>query len=227
MEMKIKMAWKRARKPEQKEQRRTVILNAAAQLFERHGLDKVSLNAIAKQSKISKSNIYRYFESKEVIFLHILYQDELEWAAALQRKLAPYENTDDIAAVAHILASTVAARPRLAALKASAASVLEKNVTEDSVLWFKTSMHNSMQGVAYAIHAVLPSLDLEYISLLLRYLFILIGGLWPIANPPPVVLKVLEKAELKYLNTDFSRDLEPALLFFLRGMKTSVSSKSF
>lgn len=217
------MGWQRARKPEQKEQRRAAILNAAAQLFELHGFDDVSLNSIARQSKISKSNIYRYFESKEVIFLNILYQDELEWAATVQRQLSPHEKTDDIQAVAHILACSIAERPRLAALKAVVASVLEKNVSENSVLWFKTSMYHTMQGIAHSISAVLPSLSFEHASLLLRYLVVLIGGLWPIANPSPVVQKVLERAEFKKLKADFSRDLEPVLIFLMKGMKASKS----
>ena len=47
------MAWQRARNPEQKEQRRVAILDAAATLFEQGGLDNVSLNAIATEAGIS------------------------------------------------------------------------------------------------------------------------------------------------------------------------------
>jgi hypothetical protein len=102
-------------------------------------------------------------------------------------------------------------------------SVLEKNVSEDSVLWFKTSMYHTMQGIAHSLSAVLPSLAFEHTSMLLMYLVVLISGLWPIANPPPVVQKVLERSEFNKLNADFSRDLEPVLIFLMTGMKASES----
>lgn len=212
------MSWKRARRPEQIEQRRAAILESSTQLFEKHGFDGVSLNAIARQSKIAKSNVYRYFESKEVIFLHILYNDELEWAADLERKLAGYVASNKLEAVADVLAKSIAERLRLSALMAVMASVLEKNVTEDSVLWFKTSIHKVMSRIAGAIHAAVPKLSADQASLLLRCVIVFVSGLWPIAHPPPVVAKVLKRPEFKYAKPEFDRDLAPIIVFLLKGM---------
>lgn len=47
---------------------RNSILDAAERLFIRNGYENTSLNMIAVRCSISKSNIYRYFASKEEIY---------------------------------------------------------------------------------------------------------------------------------------------------------------
>ena len=49
--------WQRARKPEQKEERREAILAAAGRLLDAEGLEGTGLNAIAREAGISKANV--------------------------------------------------------------------------------------------------------------------------------------------------------------------------
>src|ERR1700742_4517861 len=64
--------FQRARQPAQIEKRRESILHAALTLFQRNGLENVSLNDIASEVELAKSNIYRYFDSREHIYLIVL-----------------------------------------------------------------------------------------------------------------------------------------------------------
>ena len=48
------------------------ILDAAVELFSRHGFDGVSMRTIAIQAGVSKSNIYHHFKSKEELYLAIM-----------------------------------------------------------------------------------------------------------------------------------------------------------
>lgn len=48
------------------------ILDAAIELFSRHGFDGVSMRTIAVQAGVSKSNIYHHFSSKEALYLAIM-----------------------------------------------------------------------------------------------------------------------------------------------------------
>ena len=79
------MSWQRARTPEQIEQRRCAILTAAAELFESEGLDNVSLNGIARHAGVSKANIYRYFETREAIYLHLVREQFEAWVTSVER----------------------------------------------------------------------------------------------------------------------------------------------
>lgn len=65
------MNWQRARTEEKKNERKAAICSAAFELFREHGYDAVSLNGIAAKAGFTKSNMYRYFTSREEIFLNI------------------------------------------------------------------------------------------------------------------------------------------------------------
>ena len=75
--------FQRARSPEQKAERRAQILAAAATFFEQERFEAISLASIARKAGVTKAALYRYFSSKEALFLG-LYLDELE-----QVSLAP------------------------------------------------------------------------------------------------------------------------------------------
>jgi AcrR family transcriptional regulator len=56
------------------ERRRSAILKVAASLFARHGFTTTDVQWIADRLKISKGTIYRYFPSKEKLFLAVVEQ---------------------------------------------------------------------------------------------------------------------------------------------------------
>ena len=73
------IAYQRARSPEQKAERTEQILSAAeAMLAEGQDSSALSLNVLAKRAGMAKSNIYRYFESREALL------DELSVHEALR-----------------------------------------------------------------------------------------------------------------------------------------------
>ncbi|MEM6454971.1 MAG: TetR family transcriptional regulator [Acidobacteriota bacterium] len=209
----------RARTPGQKEARRQAILAAAATLFEKKGFDGVSLNAIARRACVAKSNIYRYFESREEIFLQLLLTELEDFVGALERTLEPYAASDDIDTVAKILTAAAVRRPRLCELLSVLTSVLEKNLSEATIRALKTELH-SLQTLRLgnSLHAALPSLDPHACQRLLLHLHVLIVGLWPLENKPPAVAKVLDDPQFASMRTDFARDLEAGLVTVMRGL---------
>ena len=48
--------------------RKIQILKAAVKRFAKHGLNKTTLDEIARDLRIGKATIYNYFESKEELF---------------------------------------------------------------------------------------------------------------------------------------------------------------
>ena len=61
--------WIRARSKEQIEQRIEAILDAAGTVFQNVPYEKVTMLMIAKEAGSSRSNLYRYFKTREEIFL--------------------------------------------------------------------------------------------------------------------------------------------------------------
>src|ERR1700733_15534076 len=71
--------YQRARRPEQKTERRDAILAAAHELALRDGVRAVSLADIAARVGIHKSALLRYFETREQIFLELTARAWREW----------------------------------------------------------------------------------------------------------------------------------------------------
>lgn len=212
-----KTGFKRARQPEQKEQRKAAILESAAVLLETEGFDKVSLNGIARHAGVAKSNIYRYFESREDIYLQLLKKDWSEWLDNLESSLGPYENSNDANAMATLLAEQVAAAPRMCQLISVLASVLENNLSEEVLLGFKLESVNLGMRLIASIHKCLPNIQQANLLPSTQSIIALIAGLWPLANPNPVVEKVMKRPELAPFKMEFKSALENAIKLTIKG----------
>jgi len=210
--------FQRARQPEQKEQRRRELLDAAARLLADGGLEAVSLSAIARTAGLAKSNVYRYFGSREEILLEILVDDEQSWVGELERQLSPLAGSGDVDAVAETLARTIAARPVTCTLISVVANVLEHNTTPEAVLQFKSRVLELTIRIRNALHAALPALPHEQTEALLRYLHALVAGLWPMANPAPLAGELMEQPQFRGMCTELEADLRGALAAMLHGL---------
>lgn len=211
--------WQRARQPEQKASRRDAILDAAAVRFDAAGYEGVVLNALAADVGLAKSNLYRYFESKEAICLQLL-QDAhdaflIDAVAALDAlpAHAPPE------AVGRALAAALVAHPRLCALASIVSSVLERNVEPERIVNHKAWYLQGGLHLLGALSRVLPDLDALRGFQFLRLAYALVTGLWPGAHPPAAVARALDgHPEFALLRIDFARDLETGLVALLRGL---------
>ena len=71
------------------EAKRQVILEAAGAVFQEHGFSGASMAAVAERVGGSKATLYRYFSSKEELFLAIMLDPALDPANALTDDLSP------------------------------------------------------------------------------------------------------------------------------------------
>lgn len=223
--MAARITFQRARQPDQKAVRRAALLGAAAALLDEHGLDAVSLNAVARRAGITKSNVYRYFETREAIFLELLLEDEARWVERLERRLGALRRKGDPRAVARTIAASLADEPRFCALIASVNSVLERNLSHDAVLAFKKTTGELGTRAALAIQAALPALPTSALGPLQIALHALVAGLAPMASPPPAVRQVLARDEFAAMRVDFRRDLEATLGALLAGLTADAEPR--
>jgi len=65
--MENQVDWVRARSDEQIEQRINEIVDATARLYEENRFEDITFAMIAKEANFTRSNLYRYFQTKEEI----------------------------------------------------------------------------------------------------------------------------------------------------------------
>ena len=209
--------WSRARRPEEKQARREAILAAARDLVDAGGLDAASLSAIARRSKISKANLYRYFESREDILLEVISEDSEAWSIELAQTLGGLAGSDDHEAVIAGLVESVCARPRLGMLTAVMSSVLEHNVSAERIAEFKRGYGARVEPLVAALAAALPLAPADAMRFM-TFFFVALAGAWPIAHPPAVVAEVLADEEFRPLAVDYETHLEAHARALLVGM---------
>jgi AcrR family transcriptional regulator len=64
--------FQRARSEAQREARRQAILGAAAAMLAEMPVAEVTLNELSRRAGLAKSNVLRYFESREAVLLELL-----------------------------------------------------------------------------------------------------------------------------------------------------------
>jgi AcrR family transcriptional regulator len=179
--------FQRARRPEQKEQRRATILRAARELALRDGVRKVTLGGIAERAGIHKSAVLRYFETREEIYLHLTAQSWTEWGAALSRQLTTEAGADALAAV---LTETLVARPLFCELLSHVSLTLERRVSLRAVREFKLMTLDEVSAISRSVIRTLPDLDEHRAWDVVAAVTGLAGTLWQVANPPDTLTEL-------------------------------------
>lgn len=193
-------------------------MNATATLFEEQGIDRVSLTAIAKEVGLSKSNLYRYFESREDIFLSLLEEDYENYCVMGEGLLAKLGPSADHRDVSRIMTEIAVAYPRLCRLLVALPMVLQQNISTKVYARYKRVTIALGNRMCNALHVALPKLSVKEAFVFQRYMHALVSGLWPMANPQPSLAPVLEEEEFQIFKIDFAHEFESGLERLLRSM---------
>jgi AcrR family transcriptional regulator len=183
--------------------RRQAILDAAQQLLSELPAAEISLREIARRLGSSKSGIVRYYETREALFLELLQRAQREWLDELETRLP----SADAGAVAAFWATSLAARPLLAELWSMLPSVLERNVSADSIRAFKLANREILDRLAELVAARLPGLTGPAAVELVNTSVSMIVGLWPFVNPAPAVREAIDDPRLASSRIDFAASL--------------------
>ncbi len=218
------MSFQRARSDEQRAERRRVILDTAAAMLAEMPVEQVSLNELSRRVGLAKSNVLRYFESREAVLLELLDAASREWleqlddafAAAVDAGAAPTERGDQLAAA---IATSLAAYPVLCGLISAQAAVLEHNVSPQVAAKYKRA--------ALANIAVLAGLILKHVGELgerdaWRFAaagVMVTGAVWSYAQPSAAMLAAYEAdPSLAALRIDFTTTLRETLEVLIAGL---------
>lgn len=215
-------AWERARRPEQKQQRREAILAAAADLFDREGIDGTTLSAIARAAGLSKANLYRYFDSREAILLAVLADEQAHWLQAVRQRLVALKGSGDIDAVADAITEALVANPRVHGLMACVSSVLEHNVGPDAVEHLKSAALLEGLQTTEALHEALPQIPREGLMTFVKMYYLFASAVWPVAHPNEVVAEVLAKPQFSAMCIDLEDAMREHARLLLRGLAASA-----
>ncbi|QXJ23414.1 TetR/AcrR family transcriptional regulator [Actinomadura graeca] len=180
-------AFLRARRPEHKRQRREAILSAARELALRSGVREVSLGGVAAAVGMAKSNLARYFATREEIYLELSAREWQDWKHAVLARLPPSPTPD---AVVDALTDTLAERPLFCDLLSHSATSLEHNVTVDAARAYKVCVLDVIGTLTEAIARTRPGFTEGEARELVAAATGLAALVYPASNPPPALAEL-------------------------------------
>lgn len=215
------MNWKRARTDEKKNERKEAIFKAALTLFKRNGYDNVSFNGIAAEAGFTKSNMYRYFSSKEEIFLNVFADLFTQWFDSCTQQMQQLEPNADANCFAKVWVASFVAHPRFLDLTPILFVSLEKNSSFEQLLEFKKLSKNLLYKLSLEIGRVYPDIQGEKAFKLLTLGYAATSNYWAGSSQNEALIKIYQQEEFKELKPDFEKDLTAAIEIIINGLKAS------
>jgi AcrR family transcriptional regulator len=221
--------FQRARSAEQREVRRRAILDTAAAMLAEMPVADVTLNELSRRVGLAKSNVLRYFESREAVLLELLEEAWQEWLGTLTVDLeaavdasAPTARRGD--QVAAVLAASLAARPVLCDLISAQAAVLERNVSPQVAATYKRSALAGMTNLGVLLSGHVGELSEHDVIRLGAGAMVTTSALWPQCQPSAAMLAAYEDdPSLAASRMDFESALREFLEVFISGTLARAS----
>ena len=216
------MTFQRARSEEQREVRRQAILRTAEAMLAEMPVSAISLNELSRRVGLAKSNVLRYFESREAVLLELLDAAWREWLDALATELvvdASPPVADRVEHVAAVLARTLVGRPMLCELGSSSTAVLEHNVSAAVATRFKRAALADTDALAHLVGAVVPELGEPAAQRFAGTAALMVGSLWAATRPSPALRAAYEAdPALAAMRLDFGDALRELLATMIAGL---------
>ncbi|WNE98771.1 TetR family transcriptional regulator [Streptomyces luomodiensis] len=208
--------FQRARSEEQREIRRQAVLDTTATMLEEMPAGAVSLNELSRRVGLAKSNVLRYFESREAILLELLDRAWRQWIADLPALLdagidqaAPVDRRTE--QFATVVARSLAERRVLCDLLSAQAGVLEHNVSAEVAARYKRAAVANVVAIATLTGRYLPELG-EDAPQLTAAMIMAIGAVWTHARPSEAMLAAYQAdPSLTAFKLDFVTALQDML----------------
>lgn len=210
------MTWERARSEEQIEHRIKEITDATARLYESNRFEDISFSMIAKEANFTRSNLYRYFKTKEEIFLALLSHDMVAWREDV---LASFTNTDiSVSAFAEQWVDLILKHQRLIEIYTILYTMLEPKVSLEALTAFKKNTLVTFSVIIEQLKKIFPTLTPDT-AVEFLFAFISLGiGMYPMMNLTEKQHLAMEKADMVFASEYYKAIFVKSVRLILQGM---------
>jgi len=217
--------FQRARRPEQVRARRAAILATASAMLAERPVADISLRELSHRVGLAKSNVLRYFDSREAIFLEVLDENWRTWLDEVDAELRDVPDQPGLyareTAVAQTIALSLTRKPLLCELISTMATVLERNISLEFARGFKRRATDNTQRLASLVAREVPGLNPARTEHFAGAVFVIVAGLWPFANPTAAVTTAMAEVGLPPADHMFTSGLTDGLVYQLIGLSAA------
>ncbi len=175
------MEYKRARSEEQKQERVDKIVSVTTELYDEIGYENVTLSNIAEKLSFSRANLYKYFKSKDEIFLKIIIKDTEIFFSDLQETLERIPRNSSYE-FAKAFTEVSFKYKRVLHLLVLEACIIQKSVSAEKLLEYSADSTRVMEPLAKSIINYFDDFTIEDVTALIQKITIYARGLFVSEN---------------------------------------------
>jgi AcrR family transcriptional regulator len=208
--------------------RRSAIITSAREMLVERNVADISLRELSDRVGLAKSNVLRYFDSREAIFLEVLDEEFHAWLTDLKTRLgrprARKANYANEIRVARAVADSLEDRQLLCELIGSMAGVLERNISFDFARDFKARAMGRIAELAQLVARQLPWLPREFTEFFAEGALTLAAGMYPFSVPTEPVRAAIAELGFPDPGARFGDGLRIGLITWLIGASAQTEA---
>lgn len=215
----------RAIGPEEKTQRRAVILRAAEELLHAAPSGGITVEALARRAGLAKGTVYLYFRTREEVLLQVHWERLQGLFDALEQELGAAQSDVGAGAVRATL-RYLRAHPEFLPLATNCRGMLEANTSTAAALEFKLALGARLAAIGARIEARYPGMEKGGGLAMLMNSYALMIGLWQLTDPPACLREAMQRPEMSMFRIDFEKQLAAALLALWAGAAAAQGERT-
>ena len=180
--------------PELTASRKEEIINACEKLYQTMSFKEITIRDIGAVTSFTRTSIYKYFQTKEEIFLSLMQREYELWAAEVNT-LAEEHNTMSANDFAAAMAHSLEKHEQLLKLLAMNHYDMEENSRPERLTEFKVAYGASLDAVRACVKKFFPETDCEnFIFVFFPFLF----GVYPYSVATQKQLDAMREAGMEF-----------------------------
>ena len=208
----------RARSDEQKDVRLNQIKDVAKKQFYSLSYDKITIKSISLELDFARSNLYKYFSTKEEIFATILIDEVVEWIQEL-KDASPDKAiaTSEIDVFCQYWSDITCKHLGMIGIYARLTPLYAQNIPHESLEKIRQDFLIHYHELNSLLHLLFPSLTLHQVQHLCQYQFSFIAGF------SPAIKDNVAKEEMNQCNKKLSlSDFQVSFYEFLKTLLVGI-----
>ncbi len=216
----------RARKEQDKTERRRAILDAALAAWSRSSYGELTMSAVAERAGLVKGTLYLYFATKEELLLELLEELLGEWLDEIGRSLQRRRGLWTAEDLAGLVSRSLEGRDALIRLLTTSGGIFEHNISDDRARRYKETLRTRIIRMGGLLAERVPHVGLEGAMRFLFQVYALLTGFGEMAYPAPVARRVMQEPGFEMFRIDVAREIGAAVLTLLRGLEAEHPPKA-
>ena len=206
--------FQRARTKEQIASRKEEIIAVFDEIYREKGYEAVHFKAVSKMTSVSRSSIYKYYKTREEVFLDLLRRDFAKWTEELK---SCFDKTPKMTKkkFCGFLADSILKHEKYFELLSVYMPNIEKKSSIEKFTAYKQDVWSFRNVLIEGLGKYFPNASDERKEMSYVFLKVVVHGVYSLTHLSDMQIQAMKKINKKYENPDFRQLCFDALMLLM------------